>query len=140
MFLGVRHILKNVMRYKSVLEQIDSMYCNIKNIDKIINILDKYANEQNTSCVINKIVATPQSICLHKTYNDKRYILYDPHPRREKKFNGSHFLIFAGSSSLTAYLETLFPFVNLTGYMINQCEATYIQAIDSDKCKDIINQ
>eukprot|EP01084_Bolivina_argentea_P074347 134880_1 len=140
MFLGVTHILPNVVRYKSVLEQIDSINCNVQNIDKIINMLNKYAIEQNVSCVINKIVATPQSICVHKNYNDKQYILYDPHSRSEKEFNGSHFLIFADPYALNLYLQTLFPFINLNGDMINQCEASYIRAMDSDKCKDIIHQ
>lgn len=99
-FLGVRHILTNVTRYKSVLniKQVQVKQHNVKNSNNIITKLDQLVDENNQhiSCVIHKIVKTPQtrSICLHKIYNDERYVLYDPHPRYV--FNGSHFLIFSG--------------------------------------------
>eukprot|EP01084_Bolivina_argentea_P117861 209233_1 len=71
----------------------------------------------------------PESICIHKVYNQKNYILYDPHPRIEKEFFGAHFLIFADANSLKTYLKMIFSVIDLTKNrdMINQCEVNYIQ-------------
>eukprot|EP01084_Bolivina_argentea_P129128 228112_1 len=40
-FLGIRNILPNITRYKSVIKQIDSIQFNVENTNKIINILNK---------------------------------------------------------------------------------------------------
>eukprot|EP01084_Bolivina_argentea_P012737 23855_1 len=128
-YIRVKDILQNVTYYKQLFSSIYSIQCNVNDLDKVIAKLDLHH-----VCVISKIVMTPQSVCLHKILHaitkQEEYILYDPHTRIKRDLHGPHFLRFADLDQLQQYLKTLFPYIDLGGninYMINQCEATYIQ-------------
>eukprot|EP01084_Bolivina_argentea_P192902 331050_1 len=132
--VAVSKILNNITRYNSTFTFLDSIQCNVGEINKSVAKLGSLSNytQDTVTCIITSLNNTNMIALLHKSYTSKQYIFYQSQPQNNKELNGAHILIFTDPVLLNFYLEEIFCMDALNEYKADfmQIDKTKNHGID----------
>eukprot|EP01084_Bolivina_argentea_P005114 9662_1 len=100
----VSEILTKMTRYNASFTFLDSIQCNVEQINKsVAKMFYLLVNTQSSvNCIITSVNNPNMIVLLHKSYKSEKYIFYQSQPQNDT-LNGAHFLIFTDSELLNVY-------------------------------------